>query len=153
MTGRVEDRQPQLADLDGCALLQLVVDGERLEVVIEWIDPSLFGYIDAHRFLVSTAKAVGDDSRDMDRRRVEQLAEPRGAPRVIAMTVGEDQMADASRVESILLDVGDDRLGPHPGADVDQGKLVPTVQQVDVAVEGVREVETVAARADEIDPL
>src|SRR5207244_8721656 len=145
--------QPKLAGLGDCALREVVVGGVRLEVVIEWIDPSRFGYIDAHRFLVSTAKAVGDDSRDMDRRRVEQLAEPRGAPRVIAMTMGADQIADASRVESILLDVGDDRLGPHPGADVDQGKRVPTVQQVDVAVEWVREVETVAARADEIDPL
>ena len=81
----------------------------------------------------------------MDRRLTEQVAEARGAPCMIAMPVGQDQMPDPRGVESVLLDVGDDRLGPHPRADVDQGQLVASVHQVDVAVEGVREVETIAA--------
>src|SRR2546426_195785 len=83
----------------------------------------------------------------------EQVAAACGPSRMIAMTMSEDQMADPRRVESILLDVGDDRLGPHPRADVDEGQLVASVHQVDVAVEGVREVETIAARTDQIDPF
>ena len=132
VAGRIEHRQSQLADLDGRSFFELVVDRERLEVVIERVDPSLLRNVDAHGFLVSMAKAVGDDSGHMDRRLAEQLAEASGAPCMIAMTMREDEMADACGIESILLDIGDDRLGPHPCADVDQRLVDHAEREPDV---------------------
>ena len=145
VAGRIQDRQSQCADLDGCPFFEFVVDREWLQVVIERIDSRLLGNIEAHRLLVPIAQAVGDDSRRIDRRLAEQLAEARRAPGMVAMAVGENHVPDPRGVESVLLHIGDDRLGPHARADVDQGQLVASIHKVDMAVEGIGEVEATAA--------
>src|SRR5256885_13080558 len=43
MARRVEDRQPQAADVDRRTLLELVVDRDRLQAVVGRVNSSLFG--------------------------------------------------------------------------------------------------------------
>ena len=63
------------------------------------------------------------------------------------------QVPDTSGIEAVAPHVLDDSGGPHSGADVDQRQLSPAINQIDVAVVGIGEVETIAARTDQVDTL
>ena len=127
MARRVEDREPQVADLDGCPLLELVIDRAGLEVVVVRVDPGQLGDIQADRLLIAAAQAVGDHSGEVGRGLAQQLSHPGASTCMVAMRVCEDQVADARWIEPIAFDVLDDRGRSHAGTDVDQRQLAAPV--------------------------
>ena len=84
---------------------------------------------------------------------VEQRAHPSRAAAVVAMGVREDDVTDPLRSEALSSHVLDDRLGAHPGSDVDQRELVTPVEQIDVAVEWIRHPEADGPGSDEVDAV
>src|SRR5207302_10951437 len=95
MARRVEDREPQAADLDGGPLLQLVIDRAGLEVVVVRVDAGQLGDIQADRLLIAAAQAVGDHSGAVGRRLAEQLSYHGASTRMVARSVLDIQWADA----------------------------------------------------------
>jgi hypothetical protein len=153
MARRVEDRQSKTADLNGCSFLELVIHRAWLKVVVERIDTRLLGHVHADRLLVALAQTVGDRSRGIYGRLAEQVPHPGGPTGMVAVPMRKYQVPDSGRIESVAFYVLNDSSSPHSGAYIDQCELASTIDQIDVAVIWIGEVETVAARSDQVDSL
>ena len=77
-----------------------------------------------------------------------------GGANVVAVVVGEDELADAAGVEAVVADVLQHQVevAGQPQAGVDKGQLaVAAIEDVDVAVERARDAKAKATAADYID--
>ena len=70
---------------------------------------------------------------------------------MIGVIVGDDDLSDASGIQTVGRHALEDAVGAGAEARVDESELVATVDQIDVAVESVGQVEPVVAAADQID--
>jgi aromatic-L-amino-acid decarboxylase len=72
---------------------------------------------------------------------------------VIGVRVREDEVANRFERDARRRDVREDLVGRGPDPGVDESRLAPAVDEVDVAVVGVRQVEATGAAPDEVDVL
>jgi hypothetical protein len=75
------------------------------------------------------------------------------APRMVAVRVRAENVADPVRIESRVADVRDYLVRAHTRTDVDQSELRAAVHKIDVTVVRIGQVEAERTRADEVDPL
>src|SRR5262249_47356022 len=153
VAGSAEDLEPEIADVDGGSLFELHVYFAGLEPVFRRVDPRLLGHVQAKGSLVAIAKSVGNHTGHVDGGTAQQLQHERSPAGMISVAMGENDVPDPGRVETVPAHVLDDGLGSHPGPHVDQGQFAAAVKQIYVAVIRVGEVEAHSARAHQMDPV
>src|SRR5262249_13536188 len=151
--GRLHDDQSEIADIDGCPILQLNVNRARLELVVARIEARLLGDIEAQRPLVARSERRSGDSGKVDERSTNQPPQLRSTTGMVTMAMCQDQMPDSGRIQISRPHVLDNGLGAHAGPRIDQRKLITAIDQVDVTVQPVSQVEAHCTGANQVDAL
>jgi hypothetical protein len=153
VAGRIEHGEHEVADCNCGPFLELVIDGARLHPIVHRVDAGSLGHVKADCLFVGEAEAFGYHSRGVDGRIPEQAPHSRGPSRMVAVPMSEDDVTNARRVESVALHILDNGRRSHACTDIDERELASPVDEVNVAVVGIREVEALGARAHKVDAV
>src|SRR5215218_9486882 len=120
------------------------------ELVFDGEEPGCFRCRKTDLFLIPSGECGGSERRSMHRD-AELFGKLGSAAGMVGMVVGQKDASDAGETEPSGFDVAEEPVGiSHHTADsaIDQGQLVPAVEQVDVAVKGRGEIEPEHPAAD-----
>ena len=129
------------------------VDGAGRQVVVRRVEAGGLGDVQRHGPLVAGADDRGGDVGGDDLG-VEPRAGFGGGADMVAVIVGEDELAHAAGVEAVVAHVLEHQVevAGQPQAGVDERQLaVAAVEDVDMAVERAGDAKAKAAAADHID--
>ena len=72
---------------------------------------------------------------------------------MVGVIVGDEDLRDPLRIEAVLANEPEDLVGTWAEPSVDEHDIVPTVDEVRVAVQTVGEIEAVVSPSDQVDVL